>query len=180
MQVTGYALREALRKWQLKRETAATQFADSLFEFPTARGKKPKPDDIVAKVVQAERAIAALQTAQAVYNSKVWVHWGDTAGNASAENIQLTRAIKLIGAFGRVEKLWRVAATGKKDKYAHYRSDDPGRLKEGELLAERTISPEDAADRVESFASKLGVLRQAVAIGNATPTEIDLDGSLLE
>ncbi len=178
MQVTGYALREALRKWQLKRETAAAQFADSLFEFPTARGKKPKPDEIAEKVDRAERAIAGLQTAQGVYNSQVWVHWDGPTG--PSESIQLTRAIKLIGAFGRVEKLWRIAATGKKDKYAHYRSDDPGRLKEGELLAERTVTPEEAADRVEAYAAKLGALRQAVAIGNATPAEIDLDASLLE
>lgn len=178
MQVTGYALREALRKWQLKRETAAAQFADSLFEFPTARGKKPTPDAIAEKVDRAERAIAALQTAQSVYNHKVWVAWKSPDGE---QTVRLTSAIKLIGAFGRIEKLWRVAATGKKDKYAHYRSDDPGRLKEGELLAERTISPEDAAARVETYAAQLGVLRQAVAIGNASALDIeDLDGSLLE
>lgn len=175
MKVTGYALREALRKWQLKRETAAGQFADTLFEFPTARGKKPKPHEIAEKVDRAERAIAALQTAQALYNASVWVtlpFYG--------ESVQLTRAIKLIGALGRVEKLWRIAATGKRDKYASFRSDDPKRLKEGEMLAEPTITPEEAAKSVEGYASQLGAIRQVVAVANATEITIDLEPGLIE
>jgi len=168
MQITGYELRERLRKLQLERETAAAQFADSLFEFPTARGKKPKPEEIVGIVDRCERAIAAVQAAQSLYNAKVYA-------SVRGESMQLTVAIKLIGALGRVEKLWRIAATGKKDKYAHYRSDDPGRLKEGELLAERTITPEAAAEHVSAYAERLGALRMAVALANATPIDLDVD-----
>lgn len=172
--VTGYKLREALRKWQLKRETAAVQFPGTLLVFPGE--EKPTPEAIAIAVVEAETRIAAIQTAQTIYNTRVLVGF-------EGRTITLLEAIKLVGALGRVEKLWRVAATGKKDKYAHYRSDDPGRLKEGEILAKRALTHEQAAAHVEAIAARLGVLRETIAVANANRMTLlaeDLDPSLLE
>lgn len=172
MQVTGYKLREALRRWQLRRETAAVQFPETLKVFPGE--EKAKPEEMAAIVEKAERAIAALQTAQLRYNGAVNVPY-------KGSEIPLITAIKLCGALGRVEKLWRLAATGKRDKYAHYRSDDPTRIKEGEIFAKRAISPEEAAAHVAFMGAELGALREAISIGNASSKDIkDLDASLFE
>lgn len=172
MKVTGYKLREGLRAWQLRRETAAVQFPDTLKVFPGE--DKPTPESIVAQVEKAERAIAIIQSEQTTYNTNVVI-------TVDGERMSLLHAIKLVGGLGRVEKLWRVAATGKRDKYAHYRSDDPGRIKADEILAKRAISPEDAAKRVGALATEIGRLREAIAVGNATVIEIEnLDAALFE
>lgn len=174
MKVTGYKIREALRKWQLKRETAAVQFHGTLLVFPGE--EKPAPASIVRAVTEAETRIAALQTAQTIYNTRVLVQF-------EGRTITLLEAIKLVGALGRVEKLWRVAAVGKKDKYAHYRSDDPGRLKEGEILAKRALTHEEAAAHVEAIAARLGALRETIAVANANVVTLQpesLDPALFE
>lgn len=172
MQVTGYKLREALKRWQLTRETAAVQFPETLKVFPGET--KPKPDEMASRVEKAERAIAALQTAQARYNMAVSALY-------KGERMPLITAIKLCGALGRVEKLWRMAATGKRDKYALYRSDDPTRMKEGEILAKRAISHEEAAAHVASVSAETGALREAISVANATSVAIEnLDASLFE
>ena len=171
MKVNGYRLREALRRHQLIRETAAAQFTPSLIVFPGE--KKQSPFDIAGAVERAELAIAAIQTAQSQYNASVPLLIGGEARS-------LTYAIKRLGALQRVEKLWRVAATGKKDKYAHYRSDSPDRKKADEVIAERAVSPEEAMMAAEIVAKELGALREAIATANARELDIDLDASLLE
>ena len=157
MKVNGYRLREALRRHQLIRETAAAQFTPSLIVFPGE--KKQSPFDIAGAVERAELAIAAIQTAQSQYNASVPLLIGGEARS-------LTSAIKRLGALQRVEKLWRVAATGKKDKYAHYRSDSPDRKKADEVIAERAVSPEEAMMAAEIVAKELGALREAIATAN--------------
>jgi hypothetical protein len=170
MKVTGYKLREALRRWQLRRDTAAGQFPKVLTAFKDE--KKPSPDDIGGAVLAAETAIASLQAAQAIYNSSVHVEVG---GKAST----LLECIKRIGGLGRVEKLWRTAATVKEDRYASLHESKT--RKADEVIAERTVSYEAAGAKAAEFGKLLGAYREAIAIGNAREVEIkDLDAALLE
>lgn len=173
MKVTGYKLREALRRWQLRRETASAQFPETLKAFPGEQ--KPAPVLVASQVVDAEERIASLQTAQTIYNTRVRI---DAPGWPSATT--LLEAIKLVGALGRVEKMWR-SGIAKRDKYQFYRHDDPNRRKADEVVAERTISPDEIAKQTAIIGSRLAALREAIAVGNATAIDIEnLDASLFE
>lgn len=167
MKVNGYKLREALRRWQLRRDTAAGQFPKVLSKFENE--SKPDPETVAKAALDAELAIARLQTAQAQYNARVLVNYGNAEWS-------LLRCIKTVGGLGRIEKMWRTAATVEKDRYS-YGSDT---RKADELVAKRVLSYEDAGKATADFGKQLGELREAIAVGNAKELDIDLDAALLE
>lgn len=171
MKVTGYKLREALRRWQLRRETAAGQFGDTLKAFP-GENKLP-PQSVANLVTRAEETIAVLQSEQTVYNTRVSV-------TVNGVRHSLLHAIKLVGAYGRIEKMWR-GNIGKKDKYQFYRHDDPNRRKADEIVARPTMTPDEIAKEAANVGTLLAVLREAIAVANATELEHEnLDASLFE
>lgn len=172
MKVNGYKLREALRRWQLRRETAASQFKTSLTAFPGE--DKPSPIALAETMHRADVAIAQLQTAQTRYNLQAQAHLPGVGP------MPLLALVKSIGACLRLEKLWREAAVVKKDKHIYY-SKDPELRDADQIAAVRLVSFEQAAERAAAAAQKLGALREAIAIGNAQELEIeDLSGSLFE
>jgi len=173
MKVTGYMLREAIKQHELRREAAYRAFSDSLKVFPGE--VKDSPVALVEQFLAAERAIAALQTAQMKYNLIVKVElyghgWERTT-------MPLGQAIKLIGGEGRVEKLWRSAAGPKKDRY--YR--DPDEIDPTHVRAQPTIKPQEAVKLATAAGKRAGALRAAIATANATEVEIeDLSPALFE
>jgi len=171
MKVNGYKLREALRRWQLRRETAASQFKTSLTAFPGE--DKPSPIALADTMHRADVAIAQLQTAQTTYNLRAVVNFG-------VGPLPLLALVKSVGACLRLEKLWREAAVVKKDKHIYY-SKDPELRDADQIAAVRQVSFEQAAERAAAAAQKLGALREAIAVGNAQELDIeDLSGSLFE
>src|SRR5579885_1022293 len=104
MKVTGYQIREAIRKQELQRDTVISQFNASLFKFEGE--EKLSPDDVAKMFTQAEQAIANLQTGLARYNLYVVI---DVLG----DKMTLAEGVKRLGGAGRLEKLWREAATAK-------------------------------------------------------------------
>lgn len=169
MKVTGYKLREALRRWQLRRDTASGQFSKVLVAFKDE--DKPKPAAIANAVLTAETAIAKLQSAQALYNTSVTV-------TVEGQPSTLLECIKRIGGLGRVEKMWRTAATVKEDRYSMH---DSKTRKSDEVVAERTISYEAAGEQAAVYGKLLGQMREAIAVGNATESEVkNLDAALFE
>lgn len=171
MKVTGYKLREALRRWQLRRDTAAGQFDKSLMAFPGE--DKAKPDDIASAVLVAEQAIASLQTTQTRYNVAVTVHAGEFG------KLTLLGCVKRIGGLARVEKMWRGAAGTEKKRASLYEALH-ARDKD-QVQAVRTVSYDDASKRAEAIGRQLAALREAIATGNATELAIeDFDAALLE
>ena len=66
MEVTGYKLREALRRQTLRRETSASQFKDSLKKFPDEQ--KATPDQVVKRIRDAVEAIATLPPPHTPHN----------------------------------------------------------------------------------------------------------------
>lgn len=172
MKVTGYKLREALHRWQLRRDTASGQFEASLLAFPGE--VKPSPQSIVEAVLSAESAIAKLQTAQTKYNVRVST---DVAG---VGKVSLLYCVKAIGGNARIEKLWRGAAGAEKKARKSYLYDATTRDKDT-LQAVRVVSYDEAAKLAEHFGRRLAALREAVATGNGTELEIeDLDAALFE
>jgi hypothetical protein len=173
MKVTGYMLREAIKQHELRREAAYRAFNDALKVFPGE--VKDSPVSIVEQLLAAERAIAALQTAQMRYNLAVRVElyghgWDRTA-------MTLGEAIKLVGGESRAEKLWRSAAGPKKDKY-RYESDE---IDPTHVRAQPTIKPQEAVKLATAAGKRAGALRAAIATANATEVEIeDLSPALFE
>jgi hypothetical protein len=172
MEVTGYKLREALRRQTLRRETASSQFNDSLKKFPDE--EKATPDDVIKKVRSAEEAIATLQVAQTRYNLAVRV---EVPGSRVQKT--LLECIKRIGGLGRIEKTWRSAATAKERSSLY--GDDERTLEPGVVRQKRQLSFDEASSRTEQIDRELAVLREVIAVGNAHKVDMeDLDASLID
>lgn len=173
MKINGYKLRDALRRWHLRKDTAHGQFADSLLAFPGEI--KPNPDDIAEAVLKAERAIAELQATQAAYNIRVRIRV-----DGVSESLSLLQCVKQVGGFERMVALWKSAAKPKKARNLY--SSEPANLRgTDKVVATRTISYEDAANRAAVYDRTRAAYVEALAVGNATELDIEnLDPSLFE
>lgn len=170
MKTTGWALKEALKTHELRRDTAARSFAGTLKKFQDET--KQAPQEVVLQFLAAEKAIATLQVAQARYNLAVKIDW-------ESQRITLAEGVKLVGGLGRAEKMWRSATGAKPDRYSTYRDEDV--RDPSQLRAKETISPSEAAKLASFVAKQAGRLRAAIATGNGTEIDIEnLDSSLFE
>ncbi len=165
MKVTGYQLREAIKRWQLRRDTAAAQFTDSLKAFPGE--DKPDPREIMERLYTAESSIAVLQAAQARYNLSIVI----------SNDFSLHEAVKLVGGAGRREKMWRNVAAPQKNKYEINRDE---RDKDA-VVARPTVSQGQAMELADQAAGSASFLRSAIAVANATERDLDeLSAALFE
>ena len=171
--VTGYQLREAIKRQTLLRDTAAAMFTDSLRKFPGE--DKPVPDEMMASFYRADTAIAKLQVAQMRYNLIVKI--GTFAMmHADQKSMTLAEAVKRLGGSGRCEKMWRGAATPTEKRFGY---DETRREDEVRAMPQLTLI--EAAKRSSAAAKGVGQLRQAIAVANATEVEVeDLDEELLQ
>lgn len=168
MKTTGYALREAIKQHELRKDTSAGAFDGSLKKWPG--DEKEHPTKVVESFLMAEAAIARIQTAQARYNLMVMVEH-------DGRKVSLSEAIKLIGGIARAEKMWRSVATPKKDRYAMDRDERQA----GVVVAVATMTTTEAVKLAQTAAKRAGALRAAIATANAQEVEIEnLDPSLFE
>lgn len=174
MKVSGYQLREAIKQHELRRDVASKTYNSSLKAFKDE--DKQSPQVIVTEFLEAERAIAELQTAQMRYNLTVEVEFPyDSPEQRNGVRAPLGFFIKLVGSLARAEKMYRSAATGKEDRYSL--RDDVRNA--NEETAKPTISPSQAVEQAAVYAKKAGQVRAAIATANATEIEIkDLNPSL--
>jgi hypothetical protein len=167
MLVTGYALREAIKQWELRKDAANRVFEDSLKVFPGE--DKPHPSTLIAQYLAAEVAIAQLQTAQAQYNLI-------NAFDFEERRITLCEAVKSLGGYGRVEKLWRTASGGKKDRYGSSEDErDPEKI-----YSVQVVTPMQGVEQSTIAAKRASALRAGIATANATVVELDLNPDLLK
>ncbi len=159
MKVSGYQIREALKRQELRRSALQLQAKDSLWKFTGET--KSTPQEIMAKLEAAETAIATLQTLQDRYNLQTTVL-----------GVPLTRAVKQVGAAGRLEKLWRELAMSSGNDVFH-RGAVTERNKESEF-AVKQISIDEAMKKAFEAATIAGNLRAAIAKANAN--EIEFEG----
>lgn len=173
VQVSGYTLRGAIKRWELRRDTAAKQFTSTLFAFEGE--EKTSPDDVAKQFGDCEAAIAALQAAQSRYNLAVAVIVKTPDVSTS---MTLCEAVKRLGGAGRVEKMWRVATNGVKDRYG--RGDDVEMERDPERVrAHRVLPVKDTLIRATKAAAFANALRAAISEANANKVDIDLDAGLL-
>lgn len=174
--INGYRIRETIQRWNLRLSTALNSFEKSLFAFEG--DTKETPSNVDAEIIKSERAIAALQTAQARFNLLVEV---DVLG----KKMTLCEAIKLVGGAGRREKLWRGAAGGtKSDRYNSYMAEERARERDpAKIYAKPQVTQRDALKTATEAAKVAAALRAAIAMGNNFEAKVDdlnLDASLLE
>lgn len=168
MKITGYRLREAIKQWQLKKDSLEGVLTNSLTIFPGET--KPHPRDVIGQLVDAENAIARLQEAQARYN--LGVHVDGPRGRMS-----LSLAIKFLGGLARAEKSWRKASGKQEDRYGFGRDTERDPTK---LYAKQQVTPEEAVEEALKAAKLTSELRAAIAAGNATAYVVeDLEESIV-
>jgi len=166
MKVNGYQLREAMKRWQTRKEIAAKKFPESLRKFAD-EDKKP-PMEVLAEFKAAENAIATLQTAQQWYNLQVEVTQGMT----------LALAVKRLGGASRAEKILKDALGIKTRDAFDYLEGRTSRDRDSEY-AERTITDDELRNELEAATSETSELREAIATANATMFEFVEDLSEL-
>lgn len=168
--ITGYQLREAIKRWELHKSTAAKQFDESLWAFEG--DDKASPGELADTFLKAEDAVAKLQTLQARYNLSVVV---DVLGS----KMSLCQAVKMVGGAGRHEKMWRNAATNSGQcGYAY--GQNPMSRKTDEVHAKRTVSVKEAIERADRAARLASALRSAIALGNGQEREMEVPSELLD
>jgi hypothetical protein len=154
--VNGHQLREALRRFDLLRSTASSQFNDSLYAFEEET--KLSPVEVMEQFKNADNAYARIQEIQQWYNQNVQVKVGN-------EEFSLSLAVKLIGGAGRIEKMWRGTITKKEDRYGYDRSNIQ-RERDTEY-ASRTYSEKDCLAQVQKAVRFSSDLRSAIARANS-------------
>jgi hypothetical protein len=164
MKITGYKLKEMIKRAEMVRDTVASLFSASLFKFEDET--KDSPQKVVEKFQKADLALAQLQTIQARYNLTVEV---DVLG----EKMTLMEAVKRVGGAGRVEKMWRSASGEKRDRYSSYRDENMTRDK-NEIRATATLNKSQALELAQEAAKVAGALRAAIAEGNSREVELDV------
>jgi hypothetical protein len=170
--VTGYQIREAIRQWELQKETATRQFNESLWVFEGE--EKPAPEALHKLIADAEEAIANLQFAQTRYNLEVTIA-------PQGREMTLTDGVKRVGGAGRLEKLWRTVASDTGRSGRSYGLATNMRDKD-QVMAKRSISVNDSLVLATKAAAYAGALRAAIAQGNTTAVDADkigLDTGLL-
>lgn len=164
MQINGYQIREAIKRWMLTRDTVQSQFKDSLHMFEGIdEDQKRKPLAIMNEFEMCDYKVALLEEVQQRFNQCVNV-------TVISDSMPLARAVKLVGGAGRREKMWREAAVPKKDRYAY---DDKLKRDKDAIYARPTLTQEQALTQSKEANRYASALRNAIARGNNTDVNIE-------
>jgi len=58
MQISGYQIREAIKRWELRRSTSDSQWQDSFFKFKDEN--KIHPEELMQVYLKADESVAKL------------------------------------------------------------------------------------------------------------------------
>lgn len=171
IKVTGYRIREELKKTNLKIDMLESEFDDSKTGFKD--DDKRSMDEITNDLFRAEEKACALQEANQLYNLNVKTNLSPFG------EVTLARIIKLVGPVSRIEKKWRRMAAPKKDRHHYYRDDHEVREADKEY-SENRYTREEAGKQAETWAERLASLRSTLATLNAQEIEMNIPASLFE
>lgn len=163
MKVTGYQLREALRRWTTKQQISAKIFPETMFSFDVKPSVTPR--EVADDFWDASVAVAKIQVAQQKFNFAVSV-------TVDGNTMSLAEAIKLLSFAGQASKMWRTAAADNgRDRYS---ARELKRSKDDEI-ARRVVSVQECMKASEDRDRFNSLLRSAVAKANGTEVEIDIN-----
>jgi hypothetical protein len=161
-------IREALRRAVTRRDIAGKQFNETIFQFET--DKQISPQEISSAFEAADDAVAQLQAAQQKYNDRITV-------KVNGRSMNLSYAVKRVGGAGRLEKMWRHAATTTgRDRYSYREMS----RKADDILATRAVSVDEALQRANAASQFASELRAAIATANAKEVEMELSENLFK
>jgi hypothetical protein len=164
-EINGYQLRESLKRWRTRRDVADKQFKESLWGFKDEEAGRPTPTALAESYEKSDFAIAKLQELQQDFNRNQVV---EIAGR----KMTLALAIKLVGGAGRLENMWRTAATDSgRDRYSHREMTRAA----GEERARRRLSVDEAINLSDKAASYASALRSGIAAANARMISLPAD-----
>ena len=168
MQVNGYQLKEAVRRWKTRTDIANKQFHEALYAFEGET--KSDPATLGDAFTTAWANYAKAQETQQIFNAQIQVQVQD-------QRITLQLAVKLIAGAGIAEKMWRTAATDTgRDKYSYRemtRTTDT-------IVAQRQITQTHAMQRADQAARYAAALRAAIATGNALTIDLEITPEIIE
>lgn len=169
MQVTGYQLREAVKRATQRCEMARNVFKDSAVGFDDEA-----KDPIAAAAAFDKRGIdvAFLQALQQQYNQTVTLPGIKVRGMP----VTLAVGVKLIGHAGAIEKEWRNMAAAKRERYG---ADPATERDTSKVYAKKLVTPDMAVARSEATGAFAAELRAAIAVANNTVLDMDIDPTLL-
>ena len=170
MKVTGYQLREAIKRATQRAEMARLVFKDSVVGF---EDESKNPMAAALAFEQRGTEVALLQALQQQYNQAVVLEGIEVCGKP----ITLAVGVKLVGHAGAIEKEWRQMAAAKRERY----SSDPITERDcNKVYAKKLVTPELAMAQSESHGAFAAKLRAAIAVANNTQLIMDVDPALVQ
>jgi hypothetical protein len=169
VRVNGFKLQQRIRELSDMRDVYGRQFTDGRFRFEDE--KKRTPDEAMQLLNETERKIVELQLVQAEFNMTVKV-------DVDGREVPLMFAVKMVGALGRMGKMWRVASKGNEDRY-RYNQFEMERERDKDY-AVPALTMDEYAARAREAGARAAKYREAIALGNATILEMDVDPGLFE
>lgn len=174
MKVTGYQLKEAIKRWEARKKPLLREFRNSFFRKPSQSGRLPL--EIEKDIALVETSIASLQESQAKYNLAITVSYflfGEE------KRMSLMNAVKTIGGIGRMEGLWKAESSKEEDPY------DNQRLHYGATNTQyewpkRTMLIKDIVETAAQKNAELTALRAGIAEANSKEFNLDIDSSLFQ
>lgn len=169
MKVTGYTLREVIKRWRNKRDILAKQFPETIWAFEGDR--KQAPSEIAKQFLDADRAVARLEAAQEQYNIQV----------KGPNDEPLAVLIKQIGGWSRLESLWSKEATDKaSDRYTYGRGGSDRVRAADAIVAKRQVGSDECRAAADSASKSAMQLRGEVAKLNTTEIDMNLASALFD
>lgn len=162
MKIDGFTLQQAVREAKAERDQASKRFTPALKKFPGE--EKPDPRELAEAFIAAEIRLARLQSAQTLFNLTARVQ-------VQGETMSLLEAIKLVGGAGRLEAMWRSAATPETNRYS---MNEDTRQKDT-IVAEAQVSFDEAGELRRKAGKRASALRAAIQKGNAQEIDLDVD-----
>ena len=170
MKVTGYQLREAI-----KRATKRADLSRRVFQESATAFADEKKDPLAAGTAFEQRGIdvAELQALQQQYNHSVVL----PAICLRGKPMTLAVAVKLVGHAGALEKEWGNMAAAKRERYGR----DPATERDNtKTYATKLVTPELALAQAEQHGGYAARLRAAIAVANNTVIDLDCNPELLQ
>jgi hypothetical protein len=176
MNINGVTIREALKRWEMRREAAVRRFNSSFFAKPSdiAAKKATNPDEIMKEFERCEDAVATLQAVQARYNLETSVSFQFNGKNV---RMSLTEAVKRVGGAGRAENMWRAQTVTPEDPFENQRYAYGDKNVEFQI---RQMDLKMVVERAANASSFAGALRGAIASGNTREMDVDVNPALFE
>ena len=157
MKVTGYQLKEALKIKAVIISALYNEHEDSIFKFEDE--EKRSLDEILVDIEKHEKENAIIQTVQSEFNLSNEVEI-PTLGKMSLE-----QAIKLVGGYGRMAKMYRsFAKGGTKDRWERDRTKTRNNNEE---TAKPVITRNKAIIHAKQLERVASDLRSAIAMANS-------------